>query len=502
MRRTDRLGDRAVHATLWSGLEGLGRALLQFAITVVLARLLTPADFGVAAILALFTAVASVIADLGLTTYLVRNPHLEDPEASTAFFASIAVGVACAGMLTVCGPLLSRFFRAPALDEMLAVVSLSLVVGVTGSVHAALLARRLEFRRLSGAGIASLLAGGTVAVALALAGFGAWSLVWQSLVQAFVFTALVWFLESWRPQLRWSRTALVHMLGFGLPWMLARMLDAGFSRAHAAFLGRSFDVTAVGLFDRARAIQQLPANLLTGVVSRVALPVFAHARQKPDIARGMEAASRVLMFLNAPLMAGLAATADDAIVLLFGANWLAAAHPMRILCLAGLLWPLQAMNVAALTALGHTGLLLRMELPKKGFAVAALAIASLYGIEAVAWSFVASAMVALAVNSHYAARILGAGPLAQARAVWRSVAASFVMFAAVLAIDNVHTLAEPLYRLLLAVAVAVPVYAASCFLLGEPLVRVVLRARSLADLLHATLKTSTGTSQDHQVTRG
>ncbi len=459
------MGD-AARASRWSAIDGFVRAGLGFAITLVLARLVAPAEFGVMAIVLAFNAIAGVLMDSGLGAGLIQRQDVQRSDEATVFWFNLGVGLLLCLALVLAAPWIAAFFHAPVLTGVTRLMAVNLVIASLATIHTTLLSKALDFRPIAFAGFWSFLLSGALAIWLALRGHGVWSLAWQAVAQTAISTALLWTWHRWRPAAVFDPAALRRLFAFGGPLLAANLLDAVYTRLYYVFIGRLFKASDLGFYTRAQSTQQMPTTLLANILNRVALPAFSRAAADPvRLARALDGSLRLLMFINLPLMAGMAATARTLVVVLFGPRWLPAVPLLQVLCVVGALWPLQVLNVSALLAQGHSRRLLRLELLKKGFGVLALVVASRYGLLAIAWSQVAAAVFSFVLNAHYSGKLLGLGAGTQLASLWRTALATAVMVAVVVAVQGVIGL-PPLPGLLVVAGIGALVFVATSRLLG------------------------------------
>lgn len=428
---------RAVAATLWSGAEVLFRQGLLFVVAIVLARQLDPAEVGVVATLALFLSVGSVLIDGGLSIALLQRQDIDHVDESTVFWFNLVVGATVALALAAMAPFLSAFFELPLLLEITPVMASTVFFSSLGSIHAALINKRLEFRRLLVVNVAAAVLAGATAVLLALHGAGAWALVGQALVTSIATSALLWMVDSWRPSWVFSRTSLRKLSEFGGFHLASTFLEAIYSRLYTVLIGRWFGARELGYYANADATQKMPARLLSGVLLRAAFPLFAEAAQQPErLRRGLQVAVRGSMVANAPIMLGAAAVAEPLVRVIFGERWLPAAPVLAVLCLAGSLFPVQSLNVHVLMAQGRSRQMFKIEVLKKTVGVALMLFGSLFGLLGIAWSQVVAALFALVVNTRYSERLLSYGLRAQARDFLPPWLAAALMAVAVAALQR------------------------------------------------------------------
>lgn len=383
---------------------------LQFCVSVVLARLLTPEEFGTVAMLAVFIAIASVISESGFSSALVQRREVSQQELSSVFYFTLALTVAAAGCLVLCAPLIAKFYRLPVLTAVIIAVSAQLVIGCLGSVHQVLLTRALDFRSQSYITGATQLVSGGVAVLLAKYGFGLWSIVTQSIVATTLTTALLWAFVPWRPSWTFSTSAIRSLFRFGGFLLASALLDAIFSRLNTILIGKFYSPSDLGYYSRADNTRLIPIASLAGIISRVSFPVFSSVNHDAALLReGLRRAITVIMAIAVPLMFGMALTARPLVAVLFGEKWLPSVPYLQILCFSGLLWPLHILNLNVLTAQGLSNLFFRLEVAKKVAGVAVLSAACTISVLAIAWSTLVSGVLSFIINGYYSGRLLGYG---------------------------------------------------------------------------------------------
>lgn len=416
---------RVFIATLWSGGDIVLRQGMQFFATMILARLLLPADFGVMAMLSLFVGVAYVLMDGGFSVALIQRRDINLVDESTVFWCNLGIGALLTFLMFAAAPLIADLYGTPVLAPLMRVMSLSCLLASLGSIHGTLLTRELDFRTQAKAGGIAALISGIVAIILAIRGYGVWALAAQALVMAASLSALLWILHPWRPVWTFNRGSLRKLFGFGGFHLASSLLEMGYSRLYTLVVGRMFGARDLGFYANADNSRQIPGNVLGGLVARVALPMFSEAaHDRVLLRRGIQLSIRGMMLINAPAMLGMAALAEPIVSVLFGKQWLPAAPIMQVLCIAGLLYPVHAINLHALMAQGHARLMFRLELLKKVIGVVLLGAGAWYGVMGVAWSQVVFSLAVLAVNTHYTKRWLSYGTWAQMREIGPSVFAA------------------------------------------------------------------------------
>lgn len=419
---------RAFIATLWSGGDLIFRQGLQFAATIVLARLLTPADFGVVAMLALFTGVATVLMDGGFSVALIQRQDVDHADESTVFWCNLGIGAALALCLVVIAPAIAAFYGVPVLAPLTRVMALVVLFAALGAIHSTLLTKRLDFRTQAKAGVVAGLLSGATAIVMAWQGYGVWALAAQAVVMAASMSGLLWWLHPWRPALVFNRASVRKLFAFGGYHLGSSLLEVLYARLYTVLIGRQFGPRDLGFYSNAESAKQMPVGFSGNLLARVALPMFSEAsRDTAVLQRGVQLSIRGMMLVHAPVMLGIAALAEPLVLVLFGGQWLPAVPILQVLCISGVLYPLHAINLHALMAQGHSRLMFRLEVIKKTIGVALIVFGALFGVMGIAWSQVAFSLVALAINTRYTRRLLGYGASAQLRDLAPALLAATLM---------------------------------------------------------------------------
>lgn len=431
---------RAVKAGAWSAIDVVLRQLLSFAITVALARLLLPEEFGIFAIMALFTSLSTVFLHGGLTAALIQRQDTSREQESTVFWLNLAASIAFALLLLAIGPFVARFFGHAVLQPLLALAGAQIVLSALGAVQAALLTRELKFGALTKAGVASTFGSGALAVWAAVEGAGVWALAFQVTAMAGISSGALWMLSGWRPLLKVNLREVSHLVGFGGPLILSSTIEVIFAQSFTVVIGKIFGVRDLGFFTRASGTQALPSGILMNIISRVALPLFAGRKDEPEaLQRGLRLSQSWATLANLPMMVGLAILSDLVLLCLFGAKWVPAAPFLTILAVGGILIPLHTLNIQLLLGLGRSKTFLKLGLQKVALGFVALGIGAAWGLVGVCWALVINSVLGLVINTAPIRKEIGYGFWQQLRDLKGIAFAGVVMGAAVwLAKPHLH----------------------------------------------------------------
>jgi len=398
----DNLQQKTVQALSWSFIEAVAQRGVQFVIGIVLARLLFPEQFGLIGMLLIFMAVSQSFLDSGFGAALIQKQEITQTDICSVFYFNILVGLAAAGLLSFAAPWIAAFYKQPILTPLTRALSLTLVINSFGLVQNALFTKQINFKTQTKVTLIAGILSGIVGITLAVREFGVWSLAIQQISSSFIRTACLWFFSSWRPIPVFSFTSLRKLFGFGSRLLASNVLNQIFDNIYLVVIGRMFSAADLGFFTRAKNLNDLPSQSLSHMVGRVTFPVFStiqndHVRLK----RGLKKALTTLVLVNFPMMIGLAIVARPLVLVLLTDKWAPSIPYIQLLCAAGLLFPLQLMNLNVLQALGRSDLFLRLELIKKALIVANIAITWQWGISAMIYGMIVTSIISYYLNSYY-----------------------------------------------------------------------------------------------------
>jgi O-antigen/teichoic acid export membrane protein len=463
------LGARTLRGTAWVYGSYVGGQALVLVTTAILARLLTPGDFGVVALALVFITLLDTVSDLGLSPALVisREDELR-ARATTVFTFTLALGALLSVLTAALAPLAALFFDEPELFPLLAVLGLHFLVRALGATHYALAQKRMDFRSRTAAELAGVVARGGTGIVLALAGFDAWSLVIGYLAGTAALTATLWALVPWRPAGRPSRAQLPGMLRFGSTLTAVDILAAVISQVDYVFIGRVLGTHALGLYALGFRVPQMLIISLAVVAGRVLFPAFA-AVDREALGRAFLVSVRYATIVALPLAVGVAVLAEPIVLALFGERWEAAVDAMRVLCVYAFSVALGIPAGTAYKATGRAGVLLKLAVPRAALVVIAIAVFVDEGILAVAACQAGVAALFAVIGMAIATRMLELRPARLAAAVLPAAVAAGGMGAILLVIALV--IETPWAALAVGIPTGAAVYAALLRLTAPAVVR-------------------------------
>ncbi len=459
------MGHRVTRGLAWVGASQVTLQLTRLVVAIVVARLLTPTEYGLAAAALVFASLVLVFSDMAFGAALVQRKTLTDDDRCTAFWITLGCGV----VFTVAGFLLASSVAAlygqPDVGPLMAALSFSFVLTAIGATQQALLLREMNFRRLELMTMAGSLSGGAAAVVLAVLGQGAWAIIAQALVMAAVSSALYWHASSWRPRFSFSRASARDLWGFSGYLMGHRFLYYLHQNADNFLIGRYIGPAALGTYAVAYNVMLTPASRIGGPLQRVLAPAFSRMQDEPErIAAAWARVTRLIGAIAIPGMVALVIVAPDFVPVVLGSHWDNAVPVVQILAWVGILQALQSVDVDILMARGRTSTLFRYSLFFCSAHVVAFIIGLHWGITGVAAAYAISSTLVEPVLTVITARALGVSPWVPIRSLVGVVQATVLMAAAVLA-TRLALVAGGVpagARLALTTLVGMVVFAAAC----------------------------------------
>ena len=381
---SESIKNKAIRGVAWSAVEKFLRQGLMTLFSIIIARQLSPSDYGLVAVLTIFLVVAQVFVDSGFVEALIQKQDRTEVDFSTTFWFNIGVSLLIYVILFLCSPFIASFYDEPLLKEILVWLALIFVINAFRTVQQARLNIAMDFRRQAWISIIAISVSGCVGIWMAYHGFGVWTLVWQPLLQNFLNVALLWVSAGWMPSFVFSIRSFKGLFGFGSRLLMSRTLHAIYTNGSFLLIGKFYSPAATGLYSQATQMTSFVPTAINDVVARVAYPIECELQDNNDeLQRRFFQMLRMTCFLLFPLMIGLAALAEPVVRLLLTEKWIEAVPLMRILCFAWIWWPASNMSWQLLNAKHRSDYCLKAEIIKKTIAVSLLVFSLFWGIKAV-----------------------------------------------------------------------------------------------------------------------
>ena len=458
---SESLKNKTVKGVGWSFIDNLSSSGITFLVGLVLARLLTPSEYGIMAILTIFIAVSNSIVDSGFSNALIRKTDARRVDYNTVFLFNLLVSGLLYVVLFLAAPAISRFFKEPLLVEVMRVIGWVLVINALAIIPRTLFVKEVNFKTQTKISLIASLSSGVIGIGMAWTGMGVWSLVGQQLSRQLLNTLFLWIYCTWRPAWEFSMQSFKELFGFGSKILLSGLLNTIFNEIYSLVIGRCYTSAQLGQYTRANQFNQIFSSNLTTVIQRVSYPVLSSIQDESERLR--EAYRKVIkstMLISFACMLGLAAVARPLILILIGEKWLPAVGFLQIICFSGMFYPLHAINLNILQVKGRSDLFLRLEIIKKIIAVGPLVLGVLFSIEYMLWGSVCTSLIAYFLNSYYSADLINYPTKEQIKDILPTFLVSFVTAAAMWSLTLLplsNWLLLPL-QCLLGIALAVLIY--------------------------------------------
>lgn len=412
----DSLRTKTVKGVGWSALENVSNYLVTFVVGIILARILTPDDYGLIGLTGVLTAVCGCFINAGFDKALIRKKDATKIDYSTVFIINISISVILYVFTFLCAPLIADFFSRQELVSITRVTSLGMIFGALSIVPRVRLTKRLDFKSQTKITIIVGVIRGIVGISAALLGWGVWALVIQSLVGSFLSSVFLLWIVRWIPSLRFSLKSFKELFGFGSKLLASALLDTMWTQCYQVVIGKCYAPATLGQYARANSFSDIFSSNLTGVVQRVSYPVLSEIKDdQTKLYEGYRKIIKTTVFFAFCCMLMLAAVSRPMIIVLVGEKWLIAADFLQIICFSAMLHPLHAINLNILQILGRSDLFLKLEIIKKFIFVIPILLGVFVNIYWMLIGGVLSGLICYFLNAYYSGVFINYSILKQVR---------------------------------------------------------------------------------------
>ena len=450
---------KVAKGVFWKLLENGGAQGIQFVIAILLARMLTPAEYGVVGIIMIFITIANVFVQSGFGTALVQKKQADEMDFSSVCYFEIVLAVGMYGILYLAAPIIASYYEIEELRAIVRVLAVVLFPGAVISVQTAYVSRKMEFRGLFLSTLAASVVSGAVSIWMAYKGYGVWAMVGQQVMYYGALMMALFLTVSWKPARMYSMERVREMFGFGWKLLCASLLDTVFNNLYGLFIGKIYNEELLGSYNRGEQFPKLIATDLGMAIQAVLLPAFS-SRQE-DVARVRQMvrqAIRLSSFVTLPMLLGMFAVADTMVEVLLGEKWLICVPFLRIMCISYCFWPIHITNLQAINAMGRSDIFLRLELVKKGLSLAALGVGMCFSVYGMVMIKAVQDFLCTFVNAAPNRKLLGYRIGQQWMDVMPSAGLSFVMCILVMTVGRLFGEMVPLVRLTVQIGCGAVVY--------------------------------------------
>lgn len=402
------LKEKTLKGVAWSGIDNVSQMGITFLASIVLARLLSPDDYGLLGIITIFTAICNTLINAGFNSALIRKKDCTDDDYNTVFICNLIFSLILYAVIFICAPLIANFFNRVELITLTQVSSLSMVIGALAIVQQTRITKSVDFKTLTKTTMISTVSGGALGIVMALMGSGVWALVAQQIVTQSLRTVFLFKYNKWLPKIHFNSTSFHELFGFGWKLMVSGLLDTIWKEIYQLVVGKFYSPATLGQYTRSNQFSQLFSSNLTGVIQRVTFPVLSNIQD--DNERMVLAYRRIIkltMFVTAISMFFLGAISEPLLYCLIGAKWREAAMYLPLICITGSFYPLHALNLNILAVKGRSDLFLGLEIVKKIISLGPLFIGATIGIIPMLFACIITCIISYFLNSYFPGKLIG-----------------------------------------------------------------------------------------------
>lgn len=413
---------------LWRLAERCGSQLVTFIVSIALARILSPEDYGQIALITVFTTIMQVFVDSGLGTALIQKKDADDLDFSSVFYFNFAVCLVLYVAMFVAAPFIAGFYNNSSLTPIIRVISLTIVISGVKGIQQSYVSRYMLFKRFFYATLGGTIFSAFLGIGLAYAGFGLWAIVAQQLSNTSIDTLILWLTVKWRPKKMFSWERLRGLLSFGWKMLASSLLDTIYTNIRSLIIGKMYSSADLAYYNQGEKFPNVIASNINTSIDSVLLPTMASVQDDPEQVKSMtRRAIKTSTYILAPLMMGLAFCATPIVRLVLTDKWLFCVPFLRIFCITYMFYPIHTANLNAIKAMGRSDLFLKLEIAKKAIGMILLLSTMWFGVMAMAYSLLVSSVLSQIVNSWPNKKLLNYGYLEQLKDIFPGITLAVVM---------------------------------------------------------------------------
>lgn len=467
------LKKKTISGFTWASIESFTNHGVEFLLMLLMARLLSPKEYGLIGLTAVFLAISAIFIDSGFPKALIRKKDVTNDDLSTVFIFNLIISFFFFIIVYLSAPYVADFYNEPILCPILRVLDIKLILLALCSVQKTILKKNINFKKIAKISVFNNFASGVIGVIFAYLGFGVWALVIQSMSASLLLTILLWSTTPWHPSLRFSKQSFNELFGYGSKLLISNLINTTYGQIYPIVIGKFFSAATLGNFSRARHWANLGSKNLTGILSNVTFPVLAKVqyddKRLENIYRRMIRTSCFIIF---PIMIGMSAVAKPLTLVMIGEKWEFSAYLLQIICFSMMWYPIHALNLNLLQVKGRSDLFLNLEIIKKIIGICILCISVPLGIIAMCYFSVCAQVIYLIINTYYTGKLINVGFLKQMRDIAPTLLLSMVMWGGVL--FSIQFFPNKYIQLPIGILIGAGIYLAGSYLFKFPELKEVL----------------------------
>ena len=394
--------NRAINSLLWVSIERFSIQGFQFILSIIIARLVTPTDYGLVAILNVFLALAQTFIDSGFSNALIQKKDRTDLDFSTVFYFNLAIGLVVYCILFFTSPYIAAFYDEDLLSPIFRYAGLNLIITSLSLVHRTKLTIDLKFRKQAIISLVAMLLSGIIGIALAYLGYGVWALVIQTIINNLIASFLYIISIKWYPLFLFSRESFFKLFRFGSKLLYAGLINTLYLNLYSLIVGKWFSPSVLGYYNRASTMAQFASVNISGIVGRALFPILCSRQDSyNDLVTSYWKSVKLLSYIIFPLMFFICSISKDLVLLILGEKWIFCYELLQILCLAYVLTPIMLLSSQYFTSVGRSDFALKSEIWKKIISVCVLVLTFPLGIKWMCWGLVLYEIIDFLIMTFY-----------------------------------------------------------------------------------------------------
>lgn len=422
------LKNKAVSGVGWSAADAILGQGVTFLVGIVLARLLSPTEYGLIGIISIFIVVLNGVVDSGFSNALIRKQDITNDDYNTMFFTNLGSSILLYVGLYFVAPFIAIFFDRIELTPLTRAMGLILIINALSLVQVTILIKKVDFKTKTKASLTSAALSGLLGITLAYLGFGVWSLVAQQLSKQCIYTVCLWILNRWAPTCAFSTASFKYMWSFGWKLLLSGLLNNIWNQLYQVVVGKFYSPATLGQYSRSKEYANILSANFTAIVQRVSYPVLSELQDDRErMVNGYKKIIKLTMFVTAISMIFMGAVAEPMVYCLIGPQWKEAATYLPLICISMSLYPIHAINLNMLQVQGRSDIFLILEIVKKIIAIGPICLGIFVGIEWMLIGSIVTGIISFFLNSYYTGKKLHYTSWMQLRDIAPSYAIAFAM---------------------------------------------------------------------------
>lgn len=420
--------NKVISGLFWKFAERIGAQGVSLVVSIVLARILSPEDYGLISLITIFITISNVFIESGMGTALIQKKDADSKDFSTVFYFNLFISLIMYMILFITAPLIARFYNINELILIIRVLGITVIISGLKGVQNAYVSRKMVFRKFFMATLIGTIISAIIGITMAYNGFGVWALVAQQLTNTIIGTIMLWIIVPWRPTLEFSLNKLKNLYKFGWKILCSSLIDTVYNELYGLTIGKLFNPEVLAYYNRGNQFPKLITENVNGSISTVMLPTLAKEQDNKEKMKNiMRKSIQTSSFILFPILIGLAVVSEPLVRIVLTDKWLPSVPIMQLLCFSYLLWPIHTVNLQAINALGRSDIYLKLEIAKKIVGIIGLCISVPFGIYAMVIAKIVAAIVSTFINASPNKKLLNYNIIEQLKDIMPSFFISAIM---------------------------------------------------------------------------